>query len=251
MSWKDEPLLTWLSGHNLSWGDDRILDWNDVFPRGTEADILQFVVAEHRSSNTSIDMRMVVGQWDHYAGQTWIDALQNPQYKPGKMRDAIAKADSNPNYYFNGDIKNGIHLCSTDGASWYSNTGGNHRTVIAKFLSEMHYEKSGHYPLVAGISTTRYVIDHESFDLFKALLAYREHGIHISVHPRRPNAPLVFHIGDFRFNRRGKFEHLNPDQFRSYARWVLKNDGVLTKWDMLAHWRQFWFGDPVRLVFFA
>lgn len=118
MNWKDEPLLRWLSRREPSWANDRILRWSDVFPRDTEPDVMGFVIKEHRNSNTTIDMRTVVGQWDHYAGQTWAEALLDPQWKPGKIKYNLERADENPNYYFNGEIQGDINLYSIDGTSW-------------------------------------------------------------------------------------------------------------------------------------
>lgn len=251
MNWKNEPLLSWLSCRSLPWANNRILDWNDAFPRGTDVDAMRFVIERHHNPDAKIDMRTVVGQRDHYAGQTWLEALCSPQYKPGKMQGVITRADDNPNYYFSGAIQRGIQLSSIDGVSWYSDTGGNHRTVIGKFLSEMHFDKKGEYPLVAGVSLTRYVIDWESHDLFKKLLTFKDYGIHVSLQPREAGSCLIFHVGDFRFSRRGKFEHLTAEQFCTYAKWIINNDAKLTKLDKLQHWRQFWFGNQEKLVFFS
>lgn len=250
MNWKDEPLLSWLSRRVPSWANDQILGWADAFPRGEATDIMQFVIEEHSNPNTTIDMRTVVGQWEHYAGQSWLEALNNPHWKPWKMQNNLAEADHNPGYYFSGDIHGDVHFDSTDGIIWYTNNGGCHRTIIAKFLSEMCHEKTGHYPHVAGVSTTRYVVDWESYGLFKELLAYRDHGIHVSLQSREHLGSLIFQVGDFRFNRDGKFEQLTAKQFCSYAKWIISNDAKLTKLDKLQHWRQFWFGDPAKLVFF-
>lgn len=248
MDWKDESLLSWASTPP-SWAHSTILDWKEAFPREDELDVMKFVTAQTFEESVAIDMRLVVGQWEHYAGQTWLDALCSPQWRPGKMQNAIELADRNPAYYFNGEVKGGIHLSSVNGRDWYSNTDGNHRTVVAKFLSDMQFQKTGKYPLVAGVHTHTYEVDWESFSLFRALNSYKSIGIKAYVKHESLSDPLVFFVADYRFNHRGKFEHLTPDRFRNYAKWVLRNNGTLTRGDVLAHYWQWWFTNPEKLVF--
>lgn len=248
MNWKDESLLSWLSRNIPTWANHQILDWTDAFPRDDSVDVMQFVVGEHRHSNSKIDMRTVVGQWDHYAGQSWLEALNNPQWKPGKMEHNLERADHNPSYYFSGEIRGDVHFSSIDGTSWYTNSGGSHRTIIAKFLCEMCNDKTGHYPYVTGVSTTQYEVDWESYALFKALKKYQGRGIHVSLLSREHLGKLIFQVGDFRLRRDGKFGHLSAEQFRSYAKHILHVDAKTTKWDKLRHLGQFWFGNPGALI---
>ncbi|MDD2914981.1 MAG: hypothetical protein PHP70_06640 [Gallionella sp.] len=250
MSWKDESLLSWVTRQAPLWANSQILHWNDVFPRDDDFGVREFVIEERRSSNSTIDMRSVVGQWDHYAGQTWAEALFDPKWKPSKIRHCLNKADENPEYYFNGEVQDDISFNSVDGISWYSVNSGNHRTIIAKFLCEMYYEKTGHYPLVAGVSTTHYVVDWELYNFFKQLRKLQDHGIHVSFVRRSiRRSELYFSVGDYRFNRDGKYGQLKPNQFKAYARWVIQNDGALTRWDKFHHLKQVVFGDSRKLIY--
>ncbi len=137
-----------------------------MFPTQHGASLEDFVVRECRRRDVHMDMRNVVGQTDHYAGQTWRDAALEPQYRPGKMRDVFAQFERNPGYYFNDELDNGIMLGSIDGTHWYTDGSGNHRTVVARFACDRIARLTGQYPLVRGVSTCHYHADTQAWNLF-------------------------------------------------------------------------------------
>ncbi|MCC7641965.1 MULTISPECIES: hypothetical protein [unclassified Janthinobacterium] len=241
------------------WSQQVIAEWRDVFPAQHGANLDDFVVRECRRRNALMDMRSVVGQLDHYAGQSWRDAALAPQYKPGKMRAVFAQYERNPDYYFNGELDNGIVLSSIDGHDWYTDGGGNHRTVLAKFACDRIARRTGRYPLVRGVSTCRYEPDMQAWLLFCQLR--QRHAQLISVAVTREDRHradvagatditwrLRFFVLDRRFGGIGipRAGHLDAACFCAYARHVLAQDGKPSWRDRV---QDCLIADPDRLVY--
>lgn len=238
MHWKNEKLIDWIRETPPFWGHDIIRDMDQDYPEHNESvpGVMPFVyLVEHTSED--IDPDTIVGQWDHYAGQTWLDAIFKPDYKPGKIMSCLNKADSNPGYYFN--KIDGIQLTSFDGKNWYSHTGGNHRTIIGKFMTAMAEAKTGEKHYLSGISTTRYHIDYEYFNMYKKLaLLIREMGLKITLDARsepQKNWPNNFELKIFVHDSRkglnvARYGWLSTIEFGKFAMWVLEHNGKYPIW---------------------
>lgn len=246
-------LLNWITDNPPIWASQTILDWDDIHPRGGENDIIHFITRETFENNATIDMREVIGQWDHYAGQTWRDAALNPQYKDHTMLRTFKEYQANPDYYFNGELGNGICLSRQNGGPAYSVNGGNHRTVVAKFACAHVTSKTGEHPFVRSASCHHYLVDMESRDIFTEMLGVKKINVfvrneEVSNGPVAGNHTIVrdlkFDIWDCRFthDRRGL---LSPSEFRKYATYVLENNGIPSRWDWVRH---FWHNDK-RLIY--
>ena len=256
-----QPLIEYVTGNTPSWAQETIRNWEKVFTRHGEVDTMQFVIREVFEPMSQIDMREVVGQWDHYAGQTWLDAATDPQYKPSKMCDAFRKYDENPSYYFSGELENGICLSSLNGGPWFSDSGGNHRTIVAKFACERTFGETDIYPQISGVLKHHYVADLEALDLFTKLLPFRDQGIHATVERGQMkdsrtsgkhviDYELAFFVWDSRFGDDARSQWLSPQQFRHFARHVLRRNGQLTRLDRLQHyWLQFGRNDSGSLIY--
>lgn len=256
-----KPLIEYVTGNTPSWAHETIRNWEEVYSRSGAVDMIDFVTREVFEPMSQVNMREVIGQWDHYAGQTWLDAAIDPQYKPSKMRSAFRMYDENPSYYFSGELENGICLSSLNGGPWFSNSGGNHRTVVAKFACERTFEETGIYPHVSGVMKHHYFVDLEALDLFKKLLEFHDHGIHVSVERRQINesrtqgkhlfeyAPAFF-VWDSRFGGDARSQWLRAQQFRRFARHVLRQNGQITRLERLQHyWLQFGRSDYESLIY--
>lgn len=189
------------------------------------------VLVEH--GNQDIEPGKIVGQEGHFAGQTWIEAVTNPQVSVEKMQRCLREADSNPQYYF--DDLSGIEAVSYDGNAWYSKTGGNHRTVVGKFVLAMHASATGEKRTFPNVSTTRYHIDHECFQTFtnlKQLIRDRNLDIELKVcsdalESSGQKTIKVF-ICDNRWGRnREKFGWISASEFQKFANWVIQTNGVI------------------------
>ena len=239
------------------WSQQPIAEWRDMFPAQHGASLDDFVVRECRRRDAHMDMRNVVGQTDHYAGQSWRDAVLEPQYRPGKMRDVFARYERNPGYYFNGELDNGILLGSIDGEPWYTDGGGNHRTVVAKFACDRIARRTGHYPLVRGVSTSHYQPDMQAWYLFCQLRQRHADLIQLSVTREGGEKTVVagateitwrlrFFVQDGRFGGIARAEHLDAARFCAYARHVLAHGGKPSWRDRVLHRL---IGDRDRLVY--
>ncbi len=264
MFWQDEPLVNWVQRESPAWSQETIKSWEATFPRGGQVDILPFV-KRSEGIRKSINMRSVVGQWEHYAGQSWHDALLKPQYKEGKMRRTIHLFDNKPEYYFN-SVEKDIYFSSVCGQEWYTTGGGNHRTVVAKFALAMASAKTDDSFELHNVHTRLYTVDWDAFNLFSQLMALIKQekiDIHPSVerfeiysnlseldpHSLEIYAP-IFHISDFRLRREGLFAHLTSNQFCEYASWIIRNHGQVTQWEKRQYWwRFFLLKDSDRLIY--
>ncbi|WP_128083037.1 hypothetical protein [Collimonas arenae] len=113
-----QELLAWLYSNSFPWQNTKILNWCDVLPGGESVERSPFTLSR-KSDLGPIDMRLIVGQWEHYAGQTWFDAPTNPQYKEYKVRHTIKRFDSEREYYFS-QARKDIYVDSVDGKYWNS-----------------------------------------------------------------------------------------------------------------------------------
>ncbi|TAM51510.1 MAG: hypothetical protein EPN57_17240 [Paraburkholderia sp.] len=255
------PFIETVIENPPAWAHETIRNWEEIFDRHGMADVIDFVTREVSEPLSQIDMRQVIGQDGHYAGQTWLEAVTDPQYKPSKMDFAFRKYDENPSYYFSGEVKNDMYFSSLNGGPWYCDSGGNHRTVVAKFACEHLFRESGNYPFVCGVLKHSYFADLEAFDLFKKLLGFRDRGIHVTVQRRQLSKDSVgrkntfeyestFFVADFRFDRHNmRSGWLSAQQFRHFAEHVLKHDGGVARIERLKHyWLQFVRGDFVSLI---
>ena len=239
-------LLDWINSTPPTWANDVIAHWNSVFSWQEPADMRLFIHREISESNTGLDMRTVVGQWDHYAGQTWLGAIQSPKLKPGKIHSCLRLYEENPEYYFNGEVANGISVDSLNGGPWYSHNSGNHRTIIAKFACQQIEEQTGHYPMVQGVRKHHYYVDMEAWSLASSF--HQSDRTMVGLKVRREKCAeyqteeghvfeyvTKFSVRDSRFGKDARFGHLGRDDFVQYARWVLQNEGALTRTDKLRH----------------
>lgn len=243
------------------WANNVIENWENVFVRSGSTDMMDFVTCEVYEDMAQVDMRQVIGQWEHYAGQTWFEAASNPQYKPSKMRTMFRLYDENPSYYFSGKVANGICLSSLNNGPWFSVSGGNHRTIIAKFACERVFQETGVYPLISGVAKHQYYVDVEAWELFKQLRVFADHGIHVTVKRQRLEDrclrgkktieyELAFHVADFRFNRNGRKQWLPTDEFSRFARYIVRQNAAVTSLERLRHyWLCFSHGDVDSLIY--
>lgn len=256
MFWQDEPLIEWVKRNPPSWSNQIIKNWEDIFPHNGELNTHLFLL-KSEAKRQAIDMRTVIGQWDHYAGQTWIDALLKPNYKPGKIKNTVHLFDTNANYYFNEEKKE-IYFDSVNGKHWYSHGGGNHRTVIAKFGFAMAQEKTKCSKLLEGVFTTNYTVDWKTFNFYKELTkCIKENDLDILFsferfrknEIRKENCHIetfhtIFHVADYRYKFNGGLHsHITASQFCQFAEWVIESRGELTRLDKMRHLFQFLFGN--------
>lgn len=266
MRWKDETLLAWVNSNPQDWAQATIRDWHDSPLTKFSNDSCHFVVATYKGLG-NIDMATVVGQGGHYAGQTWLDALLCPKYKKWKMDDAIREFEGKPRYYFTNEVnKEDIYFETLDNRNWYSTSGGNHRTVIAKFCHAMATAKTGNRYVLENVNTTRYEFDFESFDVYMSLNEFIEqHGLKITVTPGSgektvtqdgatsiERSPLNFTVYDERFGffSNDLMETLSPDCFKKYADKVINTNGQTSRWEHVRYYWQFWSTDNSRKLIY-
>lgn len=229
----NEPITDWIRKNPPTWGHNIIQNMDQDYPEHSEEapGVRQFIYLIERT-HRDIDPDTIIGQWHHYAGQTWLDAIFEPCYKPYKIQSCLNQADSNPSYYFN-NLK-GIQLTSFDGEKWYSYTSGNHRTIIGKFITAKADAKTGVKHNLQGISTTRYHIDHECFNLYRKLSKIIQGmDIPMSLHAHseskegQPNEhEIKIFVNDCRMgNNSARHGWLSAKEFCKFARWVIEHDG--------------------------
>lgn len=239
-----------------SWACETIKHWDEIFPR-EHFDLQNFVTHEVFESRTNVDMRQLVGQWDHFAGQTWLEAIVAPRCKPSSMTDVLRLYEMNPSYYFNGEVDGGIYLSSMNGGPWYSDFGGNHRAVVAKFACEQMLRENGFYPMVEGVEKHFYYANLEAFALFKQLSALHDKGIHVYVERKQVGVCLegkreridyhvTFFIADHRFGRRMRSQRLEINEFLTFARHVISKNAIISKMDRV---RDFLRSDAEGLIY--
>ena len=242
MNWKNQSLFDWVISNPPFWANAVIRDMEQDYPHDSppdESGVREFVYLTE-FSNQDISPDAIIGQWNHYAGQTWLEAITDPQWRPGKIQDCLRQADSNPDYYFH-DLS-GIHLTSYDGRHWYSHNGGNHRIIIGKFMMAMADSLTGKRHLLPNVSVVRYHIDHECRDMYKRLsklIEERGADIHLDVRSvpidglGKCSEVRVF-VSDNRWGENlERFGWISSSEFMKFSDWVIGCDGVLSKWDKL------------------
>ena len=232
LDWKNKPLMDWARSNHHSWFNNLILSWRDVLPEESE---FQQYVYRVEDTASDLDVSNIVGQWEHYQGQSWREALLDPQYKRWKMLLNVAMADRNPAYYFSDDCdRQEISFSSIDGTNWYTHGGGAHRTVIAKFLFQMRKNYTGAPMLIRGVSKRRYFVDNVSWDYARQLAllsSERNLPLFVKAHreadgSRKKNSwNLFFSVSDNRYGHRRSV--MPPDQFHRFAERVLQSNGKL------------------------
>ncbi len=239
VNWKTQKLWDWILKNSPEWAHQKIRHLNEDYPDYIDNDpdmprYKDFVfLIEH--ANQDIEPGKIVGQWDHYAGQTWLEAVSNPQWKDGKMQRCLKLADTNPQYYLN-DLR-GIEVVSYDGNHWYSQTSGNHRTIVGKFFLAMHASITGEKRLLPNVSTLRYHIDHECLQTFKSLkrmICERNINIEIKVcsdsFVLKDRQIIKIYVCDYRWGEdRQRYGWLSATEFQKFANWVTQTKGVLPK----------------------
>lgn len=219
------PLVQWAVETSLDWAHDAILHWDNLLPH----DVWLTFVTREDIARVPVDISRVVGQWDHFAGSTWLTALTA---SAPKMQRAIQQFDENPEYYLPNIEKCDMWLCTADdGMTWYSRTG-NHRCVVAKF----GFAKTGMGTdgLLHGAATTRYKVEWAALECYRALKGMiDELELPISCTltstvPPANGAPRNWSIfvTDRRFGRERK-QHLNSTEFCRYVESVITNKGKL------------------------
>jgi len=239
VDWKTQKLWDWIIENPPKWAHERIRhlseDYPDHIDNGpTMPGIRDFVfLTEH--ANQNIEPRKIVGQWDHYAGQTWFEAVTNPQWKGGKMRYCLEMADTNPAYYLH-DLK-GIQVTSYDGEHWYSQTSGNHRTVVGKFFFAMLASITGEKRLLPNVSTLRYHVDHQCLRAFRDLKRMiRETGINVEIDACSDSLGLQgeriikIYVRDNRWGKNlERLGWLSATEFQKFASWIFQTEGTLPR----------------------
>lgn len=98
MSWQNESLVAWVTRQSPPWANEKIRHWHEVYPENNHEIPIQAFILKKDSKRADIDVSKVVGQWDHYAGQIWLDALMQPGYKSWKIENTIRLFDENGSY---------------------------------------------------------------------------------------------------------------------------------------------------------
>lgn len=175
-------IVNWVNANKdrFKWFNDKILEW-DKLKIDNGKDFKSFIFTENIEENGAINARSIKGQWNHYAGNTWINALLYPNYKPSSMKKVIWLANDNPTYYFSSDRKADICYVSFDGEHWYSSQG-NHRTVVGKFVCEYETYVNNNKQMIRGVDKIRYYVDWEAVKLYERLTKFvRNNGINLQI----------------------------------------------------------------------
>jgi len=251
-------LFNWLTDTPPAWANELIKNWESEFCQSGAVPIRDFVTREVIELRSEIDMREVVGQRDHYAGQTWLEATKKPQWKEWKMKDSFRLNQENPDYYFNGQVAGGMRFTSLNDGPWYSDEG-NHRTVVSKFACDRIHQQTGVYPRVQGVTKQKFFANLEAWSLMQRLHGLADGGIHVTFErtERRietsngyqSDFELHFFVGDHRFNRDGRYGHLGEMEFVKYARHILGTAGAVTRIDRARHYWRYWFGKMDNLIY--
>lgn len=219
-------LLDWIKASPPAWASERIGNWNDVYPTDRGVNINDFVTDIVTQKRAMLDMREVAGQWEHYAGQTWLDAVLNPSINAYKMKRTFRDYESNPEYFFSGELDGGITVKSLNGSPWFSDTGC-HRTIVSKFACERIAESAGSYPMVCGATATSITADLVAWELACQLRQFEKEGLF--VFPRHEVISAVNSTSVSHEQRRlmidwagsGRNELLTPGEFKRRAQRVL------------------------------
>lgn len=259
----NKPLIESVVENPPLWAHDTIHNLANVFDRHGKASMEKFVTRDICELHASIDMREVIGQEGHYAGQTWFEAATKPRRKPENMRFMFTEYDRRPSYYFTGEVNNDMYFARLNGGPWFCDSGGNHRTVVAKFACDRLFQETGTYPLVHGVLKHHYFSDLDSFDLFRKLQKFEDDGLVVTVERQKVRDSQsdgkhileyeqTFFVADHRFSRDHlRSQWLSTEQFRRFARHVIQQDGRITRRERLTHYWLRYFGndDFQKLIF--
>ncbi len=218
--------------------------WSNHIIRCWEDDFESFNDFSHgmlKLEINSIDVTTIVGQRDHYCGETWYDAINGKHINHDyKMLRNISHHDNNPLYYFDANTKDDWSLLTFDNKSWYSDEG-NHRTIIAKFAFHVSQQHGLlHSNLLQGIKLFKASIDMEAHRLFnecKDLIREEGLNVHIDgpIKDRYTQWEPRIRWYDERYprkhRRRGGF--FNMDEFKEFASEFLRDDGRIRLRDKL------------------
>lgn len=239
------PLMTWLNAFPPDWAGKPILEWDDRFPEYGHPDNVRPFVTECVYSQGDLRADAVIGQNEHYAGQTWLEAMNDPQYKPGKIHSCLYQLTQNPTYYSDDKHKD-IKFSTYDDVNWYTVGGGNHRTVVGKFALAKVLAEMGQAPFFRNVELTAFKVDWETWNIWRALeklikdkaLKISVRVFHVDLDEQFAGGRQImvsepgFMVSDYRFSRvNGDFAHLTPEQFRMFAEWTLDRGGLPTRMD--------------------
>lgn len=250
-SWKTERLVEWATRERPAWAHSVIRNWNDVFPRGGTADILTFVTSERRCV-ADVDMDKLVGQWEHHAGHTWLEALvKDPCHAHGRLKANLSQFEDDSSAYFDGRITacGGITFVALNGGPLYSDEG-THRSIIAKFALEMARQRTGKKYILRGVPQVMWVADCVTRDIYLELYDFvrsRSIALHCSLSSYRSSkteadlaAGPSFWVQDSRFGRDWPLHgRLSAAQFRAFAGSLLTNNACIDRRARIQHlWRR-------------
>lgn len=159
-----EELRGWVQAAAPAWADEPI--------RSLAADIPPEAFRLSKETRPgAVDLARVVGQENHYAGLTWREALLGGGTH--KMTRTLRElTDQGVDYFVDDRPKDDWYLSTWDGVNWYADGGGNHRTVVGKFLAAYWAAKGVEVPPVRGVRgvrEARIAVDLEAWRLYQRL----------------------------------------------------------------------------------
>lgn len=248
MLWKRLRLVDWIGTHIPDWAHETIRSWDQAIEPACGVFALQFLLRTRRA-NRSIDVRQIVGQQVHYAGQTWLSTV-DPSQRSGKMRECLERVDVDPWYYFTPAERHHLSLVSFNGAEWYSNTGV-HRAIVAKFLHAYYQAETGFHPLLHNVPTVQHFVDQDTLDQYlklDRLVHELKLPITMSVKsgPRMADASIEaeemfeaprIYVTDRRLSEGSVHQSrvLTAKAFRVYASWVCATAGEVSRKDRVRY----------------
>jgi hypothetical protein len=171
-----ESILQWANTHTPAWSHNKIIPWDEH----AHDRLIPFISAEHWNANDSINVFAVVGTRNSiFYNWTWFELLGK-----GKRMESVNLPlyASNPAYYELPDVKlPAMDFVTFDGANFYVDTDGNHRTCIARFAFERHALNR-----LDGVGIKRLEVNHEMQALYQEMAALiRNKRIDASIEARR------------------------------------------------------------------
>lgn len=157
-------LLAWIEASPPAWADTTIRSLDDDIPPPA------FRLVKHGRLG-AVDISRIVGQENHYAGKTWRDALLEDGTH--QMTNALKELTNHgADYFFSDQVKAHWYVCSWDGESWYTEGGGNHRTVLGRFLEAFLASRGTPLPPIRQVRVAHIEVDFEAWRLYQELQAY-------------------------------------------------------------------------------
>jgi hypothetical protein len=156
-----QSILQWANTHAPAWSHNKIVPWDEH----AHDRLIPFISAEHWNANDAINVFAVVGTRNSsYYDWTWLELLNK-----GKRMESVNLPlyTSNPAYYELPDVKlPAMDFVTFDGANFYVDTDGNHRTCIARFAFERHALNR-----LDGVGIKRLEVNHEMQALYQEMIA--------------------------------------------------------------------------------